>query len=315
MKNMKINILMMALVGVALVSCQKDDVTMDDGNFPTDGVIRVTTEVAQTRAGVTTDNLTEFSFFVFNDNNDYTYKNIKMTKSGSDWLPASQMLWQNATTPVMLLAYAPYDESIEEELVAKVLADQSTTDNVKESDFIYMFNPMFVPKEDLVDGKVKISLDHLMSKLEFKITLGTAFNSGGIPAANPISNIIVDGTILSGTVNPGNFNASPYIEVSSDNPATITPFMAGYTLATDINVHSVGSYEVILVPQTIATGKFEVAFKIDGKDNRWKAKKDIVINGGKKYALELTVGKDIVTAGTMSATEWTEGTGGSVETE
>ena len=195
--NMKIKIIMMALVGVVLASCQNDDVEVDNNNFPEDGVIRVTTEVAQTRVGVTTDNLTEFGLTVANAaGTTYSYSNVKMTKSVADWNPASQMLWQNATQEVEILAYAPYNSVADGYKTPAVLPDQSTDINVKASDFIFMYNSSFVPETDLVSKKVPVTLSHMMAKLDFRIIIGTEFNAEGIPSTNPISDVTGNGEKL-----------------------------------------------------------------------------------------------------------------------
>ena len=311
---MKIKIIMMALVGVVLASCQNDDVVVDNNNFPEDGVIRVTTEVAQTRAGVTTDNLTEFGLTVANAaSTTYSYSNVKMTKSVADWNPASQMLWQNATQAVEILAYAPYNSVADGYKTPAALPDQSTEANVMASDFIFMYNSSFVPETALADKKILVTLSHMMAKLDFRIIIGTEFNAEGIPQTNPISEITVNGTKLKGQLKTDNSAVEPQ---STDNDATaITPFEASYTPAADALKNCTAEYEVIFVPQTVTANNFTVTFKIGGKEYEWKSASAVTLNSGKKYNLNLTVGKEIVTAGAMSASEWTEGTGGSVETE
>ena len=197
-----------------------------------DGVIRVTTEVAQTRAGVTTDNLTEFGLTVANAaSTTYSYSNVKMTKSVADWNPASQMLWQNATQAVEILAYAPYNSVADGYKTPAALPDQSTEANVMVSDFSLMYNSSFAPETDLVDKKVPVTLSHMMAKLDFRIIIGTEFNAEGIPQTNPISEITVNGTKLKGQLKTD--NSAVELLITDTDPTDITPYAASYTSSAD----------------------------------------------------------------------------------
>ena len=176
-----------------------------------------------------------------------------------------------------------------------------------------MYNSSFAPETDLVSKKVPVTLSHMMAKLDFRIIIGTEFNAEGIPSTNPISDVTVNGAKLKGQLKTDNSAVEPQ---STDNDATaITPFEASYTPAADALKNCTAEYEVIFVPQTVTANNFTVTFKIGGKEYEWKSASAVTLNSGKKYNLNLTVGKDIVTAGTMSAIEWGNGTGGNVETE
>ena len=49
----------------------------------------------------------------------------------------------------------------------------------------------------------------------------------------------------------------------------------------------------------------------------WRASESakVTLEAGKKHLLTLTVGKDIVKAGSIEASPWVEGTGATLETE
>ena len=108
-----------AALGAALfASCSSED-ELAQSNYPMDNVVRIMTSVdgMNTRAsyGNSTDKLSSFGFCINNaGNTKYTYDNIMVTKDGSNWNPATQMLWQNSTTAVDILAYAPYQETAED---------------------------------------------------------------------------------------------------------------------------------------------------------------------------------------------------------
>jgi hypothetical protein len=103
MKAIKI-LTMAALATAVFASCSNDE-DLAQNNYPMDNVVRIMTSVdgMNTRAsyGNSTDKLKSFGFCINNaGNTKYTYDNIMVTKDGSNWNPATQMLWQNSTTAV-----------------------------------------------------------------------------------------------------------------------------------------------------------------------------------------------------------------------
>ena len=105
---------MAALATVVFASCSNED-ELAQSNYPADNVVRIMTSVdgMNTRAsyGSSTAKLSSFGICINNASNaKYTYDNIKVTQEGSNWNPATQMLWQNSTTAVDILAYAPYQD-------------------------------------------------------------------------------------------------------------------------------------------------------------------------------------------------------------
>ena len=105
---------MAALATAVFASCSNDE-DLAQSSYPADNVVRVTTNVEDitTRAFHTTNTLDKFAFCIGNaSNNKYSYNNILMTKEGTKWNPSDpsiQMLWQNSTQPVDIMAYAPFD--------------------------------------------------------------------------------------------------------------------------------------------------------------------------------------------------------------
>ena len=92
-----IKILTMAALATAVASCSNED-ELSQSNYPADNVVRIMASMdgMDTRAsyGNSTDKLSSFGFCINNaGNTKYTYDNIKVTKEGSNWIPATQMLW------------------------------------------------------------------------------------------------------------------------------------------------------------------------------------------------------------------------------
>ena len=179
MKAIKI-LTMAALATAVFASCSSED-ELAQSNYPMDNVVRIMTSVdgMNTRAsyGNSTDKLNSFGFCINNaGNTKYTYDNIKITQKNGNWNPATQMLWQNSTTAVDILAYAPYQETTEDangkvkvygnnDYAFAVQADQSNANDYT-SDFIVYRQKNFTPGTELnANQAVDITFSHILSQL------------------------------------------------------------------------------------------------------------------------------------------------------
>ncbi len=124
--------IMTALV-ISLTGCSNiEDGTQPTGNFPEDHIIRVVTEVKApvSRAGYDASNLESFGLIIHNSENIAYDYNSQMVKSNNDWNTADgqQMLWDNARTPVTVVAYAPYisEASLDTPLAINIQSNQTT---------------------------------------------------------------------------------------------------------------------------------------------------------------------------------------------
>ncbi len=196
---------MAALATAVFASCSNDE-DLAQSSYPADNVVRVTTNVEDitTRAFHTTNTLDEFAFCIDNANNiKYSYNNIMMTKEGTNWNPSVQMLWQNSTQPVDIMAYAPFDSRGNTETMIKVKKYPVSVGTQQmagtyESDFLVYKKTGFVPEKDLTNGAVDITFTHALSLLNIKIEFGTDFNNTTPLASNPINNINIGGSINQG---------------------------------------------------------------------------------------------------------------------
>lgn len=324
MKAIKI-LTMAALATAVFASCSNDE-DLAQNNYPMDNVVRITTSVdgMNTRAsyGNSTDKLNSFGFCINNANSKtYTYDNIKVTKEGSNWNPATQMLWQNSTAVVDILAYAPYQETTEDangkvkvfgkpDYVFSVKADQSGAEDYS-SDLIVYKQTGFTPGSELNTSKaVDVTFTHLLSQLNLTIELRDQFNQDEekpVTSAT-VTDVKVNGTIISSKVD---FSASPIsVQVDGTKAATaITPETTEFTPAENTtNHHAVFNYSAIVIPQTVAAGNFSISFKVDGTDYIWTGTDNALFESGKKYDLHLFVGKDVVQGDAISAKPWGEET-------
>lgn len=322
MKAIKI-LTMAALATAVFASCSNDE-DLAQSNYPMDNVVRIMTSVdgMNTRAsyGNSTDKLKSFGFCIKNANSEkYTYDNIKVSQEGSNWIPATQMLWQNSTTPVDILAYAPYQETTEDangkvkvfgktDYAFSVKEDQSNAEEYS-SDLIVYKQTGFTPGTNLnTNQAVNVAFPHLLSQLNLTIELRDQFNQDEkkpVTSAT-VTDVKVDGTFIRSKVN---FAADP-ISVQFDGMATkaITPETVAFTKADKTTDHATFKYSAIVIPQWIRAGVFCISFKVNGNDYIWTSTSDVNFVSGKKHDLLLLVGKDVVQGGAISAKPWGEET-------
>lgn len=322
MKAIKI-LTMAALATAVFASCSSED-ELAQSNYPADNVVRIMTSVdgMNTRAsyGNSTDNLSSFGFCINNaGSTKYTYDNIKVTKENGKWNPATQMFWQNSTTAVDILAYAPYQETTEDatgkvkvfgktDYAFSVKEDQSNAEDYS-SDLIVYKQTGFTPGLELNTSKaVDVTFTHLLSQLNLTIELRDQFNQDEkkpVTSAT-VTDVKVDGTFIRSKVN---FAADP-ISFLRDGQASaaITPETVAFKKADKTTDHATFKYSAIVIPQKVIAGQLCIKFKVDGTDYIWTGTDDALFESGKKYDLHLLVGKDVVQGGAISAKPWGEET-------
>ncbi len=317
MKAIKI-LTMAALATAVFASCSNDE-DLAQSNYPMDNVVRIMTSVdgMNTRAsyGNSADKLKSFGFCIKNANSEkYTYDNIKVSQKGYNWIPATQMLWQNSTTAVDILAYAPYQETTEDasgkvkvfgktDYAFSVKEDQSNAEDYS-SDLIVYKKTGFTPVSELNTSKaVEVAFTHLLSQLNLIIELRDQFNTNNNTVTKGfVTDVKVNGTIISSKVD---FSASPIsVQVDGTQTAAITPETTGFTPAENATAHAVFNYSAIVIPQTVAAGNFSISFKVNNTEYIWTATDAVTFESGKKHELHLLAGKDVVQGGAISAKPW-----------
>ena len=320
----KIKFLTMAALATAFfASCSNED-GLPQSNYPADNVVRIMTSVdgMNTRAsyGGSTAKLSSFGFCINNaGSTKYTYDNIKVTQENGKWNPATQMLWQNSTTAVDILAYAPYQETTEDangkvkvfgktDYAFSVKEDQSNAEEYS-SDLIVYKQTGFKPESDLnTNQAVNVAFTHLLSQLNLTIELRDQFNQDEkkpVTSAT-VTDVKVDGTFIRSKVN---FAADP-ISFLRDGQASaaITPETVAFKKADKTTDHATFKYSAIVIPQWIRAGVFCISFKVNGNDYIWTSTSDVNFVSGKKHDLLLLVGKDVVQVKGITATPWGEET-------
>lgn len=323
--NRVLQLLMAATLMTGFAACSSDDDMTN--NFPEDGVVRFNVGVnnPQTRASHTDGSkVTEFGICITNSaNSNYTYNNVKVNGSNTTtWTPATQMLWQNSTQKVDIVAYSPYVEGYYNISTTNlpVRVEKIQNKDGYKSDFLICKMPGFVPgdaKNGLENGKLNLAFKHALSQLTITVKLGSEFNATELVTTNPITDLKVNGTYNEGICDFT--KESGFVTVTAETtsaPVAVAPFELGnFKAATEMTSNAVATYQCLLIPQTIEKEIFSVSFKLNGIPYTWVSNKAVTLAENTAYTLALTAGKEIVVAGEMTANAWQEGSTSNVKTE
>ena len=325
-----------AMAAAMITSCSSED-ELSQSNYPSDNIVRVTAGVnnAKTRAegqGVTAMDK-PFSLTIVNKNTEsselaakYTYVDKVFSKSSSgDWTCSETLLWQKATIPVDIVAFAPAqqnkfngvcdnDRNIQS-IAYSVATDQSTaSDN---NDLLYYYAPGFNPGTSLDEnGKLNIQFNHAFCMIDINVTLGTEFNKPAILEKSPITEVTLEGTKIEANVNVT--NAANIVTASEEaTAAKIITTKGTFDKAANAEAKAISRFSCIAIPQTVAVNTFKVSLMTAGKLYKWTSADPVELKSGYRYTLNLTMGNDVVLLKDekITASPWGEGTGGTLETD
>lgn len=330
-----------AMAAAMITSCSTDD-ELSQSNYPSDNIIRVTAGVnnAKTRAeGAGTPLEKPLSLTVVNKNENatlakkYTYVNKVFTKDDNGaWNCSETLLWQKDTQPVDIVAFAPapngkfngvYAEGSTQPIQSitySVSDDQSTpSDN---NDLLYYYAKDFKPGTSLVDKKLNIKFNHAFCMIDIVVTLGTEFNKPNVLKESPIVKVTLGGTKIAANVNVT--NAASVVTASEEAAATdITTTKGSFTPAenadkkADPEKNAISRFSCIAIPQTVAANTFKVSLMTADKLYEWTSAEPVELKSGYRYTLKLSMGNDVVLlkGEKITASPWTEVSGGSLETD
>ena len=307
---MKHQILALAVAALSFTACSNEDNISQDFLADTPIKLNVSVDEPTTRAGYSdADKPTGFILEVIHDINRYdkynylvwakkvgdswkTYKLDDETLSGTD--EEVTMLWANMKDIVDVTAFTNLG-------TITIPTDQTSDDQLKEADVLYMPFTKYPP----TNKGITVNLQHAMSKINLTIELGSEFEFTE-DICKKITDVKIDGSSVS-----GDLASSGIYDVSGD-PTPITPLYTGETAfskeAGKITKAS-ATYEAILIPQTIESGKFTVSFKVDGKLYEWAYNQELTLAPNTAYTLKLIAGDDKVQPASFSVAEWKAGNG------
>ena len=307
-----------AMAAAMITSCSSED-ELSQSNYPSDNIIRVTAGVnnAKTRAdGTGTEMKNDFSLTIVNKNAPkYTYTDKVFSKKSGDWACSETLLWQKSDALVDIVAFAPaqtgkfngvYAEGSIKPITYSVASDQSTSSD--KNDLLYYYAKDFNPGESLDKGKLNIKFNHAFCMIDINVTLGTEFNKPSIQTTSPIIKVTLGGTKIAANVNVT--NAASVVTASETAAATdITTTNGSFTTAANAETNAKSCFSCIAIPQTVAANTFKVSLMTAGKRYEWTSDKEITLQSGYRYTLNLSMGNDVVLlkGGSISASPWTEG--------
>lgn len=297
----KIQILAMAALAAIFAGCSNnDDEVMKPKESLKDTPINVNVLLTdiQTRAGYDNNNQpTLFYLSIDQAGESYDYTNVVMKYDGSKWVAyesadesavQKQMLWEGSEGDVTVTA-ATFSLATSPSYSLSASADQSSDAKLKSSDHLYYYSNEVEPSA----SGISISFDHIMSKLEIALTLRDEFEG----LTDPITSVMLSGTSLTATYAPA--NADKWSDYSTADEVIKTCPLVAYD--TDART---ATYEVILLPQTVAAYTFCVTIFIGDKSYEWTSANAVTLASSNKYTLALTVGKDKVSGNSFTAAPW-----------
>ena len=297
----KIQILAMVALAAIFAGCSNnDDEVMKPKESLKDTPINVNVLLTdiQTRAGYdNTNQPTLFYLSIDQAGDNYDYTNVVMKYDGSKWVAyesadesavQKQMLWEGSEGDVTVTA-ATFSLATSPSYSLSASADQSSDAKLKSSDHLCYYSNKVEPSE----SGISISFDHIMSKLEIALTLRDEFEG----LTDPITSVMLSGTSLTATYAPA--NADKWSDYSTADEVINTCPLLAY----DNNART-ATYEVILLPQTVAANTFCVTIFIGDKSYEWTSANAVTLASSNKYTLALTVGKDKVSGNSFTAAPW-----------
>ena len=297
----KIQIFAMVALATIFAGCSNnDDEVMKPKESLKDTPINVNVLLTdiQTRAGYDNNNQpTLFYLSIDQAGENYDYTNVVMKYDGSKWVAyesadesavQKQMLWEGSEGDVTVTA-ATFSLETSPSYSLSASADQSSDAKLKSSDHLCYYSNKVQPSA----SGISISFDHIMSKLEITLTLRDEFEG----LTDPITSVMLSGTSLTATYAPA--NADKWSDYSTADEVIKTCPLVAYD--TDART---ATYEVILLPQTVAANTFCVTIFIGDKSYEWTSANAVTLASSNKYTLALTVGKDKVSGNSFTAAPW-----------
>ena len=278
----------MVAVTAIFAGCANDEDALLPNDSLKDTPINVDVLVSgiNTRAGYDNTSLpTMFYLSIDQNGTKYDYTNVVMKYEGGKWVAygsadknaaKKQLLWEGSEANVTVTAATFPLPKASTSYALSVQTDQSTAEAVKASDHLYYSSNAITPSEN---GTISIPLNHIMSKITVKLTLGTEYKAS---ATNPITSVSAFGASTGATYSPG--AETPWSAGSNVSKITLIPSVE-YNKA-----ERTVTYEAILVPQTIAANTFGIEIRIGEKTYEWKSANAFTLTGGTNHTLEMTVG-------------------------
>ncbi len=267
----------MAAVAMMFAACTNDDmpeVPAVDSMTDTPVTLTVGVTDLSTRAGHDEGELKTGSmgFYMTTadtpSDNRYNAENREVKYENDRWnVQGDMLLWRNETSTVNYIAYHPYDLNASNKIVTVIAPTNQDHANVV--DFLYVNGA--TTGGDSRNG-INLTMNHKMSKLLVTLRAGTEL--GTMPDFKEV--------IIKGMKNQCEFDLAAG---AWKNPVAAT---ADIIMVQENN----NNHEAIVIPQTLDEFVVEITTADDRKFRY--SQKNVALESGMVYTLNLIVGKDIV---------------------
>jgi hypothetical protein len=200
------------------------------------------------------------------------------TLTSGEWVAKPQMLWQDTNTPHYFLGVYPSRQ------ISNFTADSFSlsSSNTAANDLLVALNTKGITA---TQNPVQLTFNHVMAKLVVNLSYRNQWGD-----TTPTVSSVVANAANSATIN--------YLAAS---PVTASATLADITLATSTANEQ---YTSVMIPQST----FQViTVNIDGKQYTYDNGKAISLASGKITTVNLIVGRDTITAKSVTINDWQDG--------
>ena len=204
------------------------------------------------------------------------------TFNGSTWTASPQMLWKDLTSPHFFIATYPQRD---------ITQTNFTLDTSKQSECDLMVaTNLGTDSKGIIatETAIPLAFDHLMAKLQVNLQFRNQWGESG-----PTSVAVSINSKGSATIDYLAKSVTPTGDASYINLPSVAAAVEGYAK----------SYESIVIP---VSDLMNIKIAIDGHDYIYTHDTAIQLQGGKTTIVNLMVGRNEITLGSMSIKGWEE---------
>ena len=204
------------------------------------------------------------------------------TFNGSTWTASPQMLWKDLTSPHFFIATYPQRD---------ITQTNFTLDTSKQSECDLMVaTNLGTDSKGIIatETAIPLAFDHLMAKLQVNLQFRNQWGESG-----PTSVAVSINSKSSATIDYLAKSVNPTGDASYINLPSVAAAVEGYAK----------SYESIVIP---VSDLKNIKIAIDGHDYIYTHDTAIQLQGGKTTIVNLMVGRNEITLGSMSIKGWEE---------
>lgn len=319
---MKHQLITWTAAALCLTACTNEDSISHDFLADTPIKLNVSVNEPTTRAGYSNDDkptgfvlevknnkADKYNYLVWVEGEDNNWKTYKFGKYLFQNIKEEvTMLWANMNDNVKISAMSDINYHYAGR-VSNHPTDQTTLDALKKADLLAMPVTEVKPSQ----SGINVEFKHTMSKINLTIELGDEYEFTA-DVDKKITDVKIDGSMVKAGYSIRSSTPNPQIifDNYSGDPTPISPYFIGttpYSKTAGVITKASATYEAILIPQTIASGKFTVSFRVDGKLYEWSYNKELTLAPTTAYTLKLIAGDDKVQPVSFSASPWVAGNG------